>query len=196
MKYRQERREPIMTLELADARALKETIEFGPQHERMSTSAYREKVEAGIRLLVAQNPVLQRIQRGEDVSEAELQELANFLRDHDPHVTEELLQKIYDNRVASFLSLVRHVLGLEEIEGWTTSVTRRFDEFVAEHPTLSTIQLKFIQTLRTFVLQTRRLEKRHLVEQPFTQIHPKGIRGVFREDEIEEILTFTEELIA
>ena len=30
MKYREESREPIMTLELADGRALKETIEFGP----------------------------------------------------------------------------------------------------------------------------------------------------------------------
>jgi type I restriction enzyme R subunit len=196
MKYRQERRDPIMTLELADARALKETVEFGPQHERLSTAAYRERVEAAVRTLVAQNPVLQKIQRGEDVDEAELEELAVFLRDHDPHVTEELLQKIYENRAVSFLQLVRHVLGLEQVESWSTTVSRRFDEFVAQHPTLTTLQLRFVQTLRTFILQTRHLEKRHLVEQPFTQIHPKGIRGVFKEEEIEEILGFAGELIA
>ncbi len=47
--------------------AVKETVEFGPQNERMSLSVYWEKVEAYVRALVAENPVLQRIQRGESI---------------------------------------------------------------------------------------------------------------------------------
>ena len=114
----------------------------------------------------------------------------------DPYVTEDLLQRIYDNRAAGFLDFMRHVLGLEVVESWSTTVSREFDDFIAEHNTYSSLQIRFLQTLRTFILQTRRLEKRHLVESPFTQIHPKGIRGVFSEAEITEILQFGESLVA
>ncbi len=198
MKYRQRRTEPIMELDLRDLTVLKERIEFGPKRDPMSVSAYRERVEEYIRNLVAHNPVLQKIQAGEEIGEGgeELQELAELLQRDDPYVTENLLQRIYDNWAASFLDFMRHVLGLEVVESWTTTVSREFDRFIAEHNTFSSLQIRFLQTLRTFILQTRRLEKRHLVESPFTQLHPRGIRGVFTESEIDEILEFSQRLVA
>lgn len=41
-----------------------------------------------------------------------------------------------------------------------------------------------------------RVERRDLVESPFTQLHPDGVRGVFATREIEEILEFTSDLAA
>ena len=196
MKYRQRRTDPIMELELRDLTVLKEHIEFGPKHDRMSVAAYRERVEEYVRNLVAENLVLQKIQAGEEIGEEELRELAELLQRDDPHVTEDLLRRIYDNRAATFLDFMRHVLGLEVVESLTTTVSREFDRFIAEHNTYSSLQIRFLQTLRTFILQTRRLEKRQLVESPFTQIHPNGIRGIFSEPEIEEILEFSGRLVA
>jgi len=40
------------------------------------------------------------------------------------------------------------------------------------------------------------LTKKNLIESPFTLLHPEGIRGVFNPKEIEEILIFTDKLIA
>ena len=40
------------------------------------------------------------------------------------------------------------------------------------------------------------LSKRNLIESPFTMLHPEGIRGVFKQNEIEEILILTEKLLA
>ncbi len=40
------------------------------------------------------------------------------------------------------------------------------------------------------------VEKRDLIQSPFTIIHPQGIRGVFSPGEINEILTLTEHLAA
>ncbi len=190
MKYRQRHRDPILKLDLEDAVVLKEYIEFGPEHERLSTAAYRERVETYIRTLVAENPVLQKIQRGEEVSETELRELASLLRGQDPYITEEQLRQVYDARTANFLQLLRHVLGLELVESWSAEITRAFDDFIGRHNDYSALQIRFIQTLRTFILQTGLVEKSHLIERPFTQIHPQGIRGVFRPAEIEEILQF------
>ncbi len=196
MRFRQRRRDAIMRLDVADLIAIKELVEFGPSHERLSTAAYRERVEKAVRDLVAVNPVLQRIQAGEPVTEADIEELASVLRAGDPWVTEELLRKIYDNRMARFEQFMRHILGLEMLESWPAMVTREFDAFIAAHSTLSAIQIRFLQTLRTFVLQTRRLEKRNLVEAPFTQIHPDGVRGVFRPGEIDELMTLAGRLVA
>ena len=196
MKYRQRRTDPIMKLHLRDLTVLKEQIEFGPKHDRLSVAAYRERVEQYVQDLVAENPVLQKIQGGEEITEEELHDLAELLRSQDPYVTEDLLRRIYDNRAAQFLDFMRHILGLEVVESWTTTVNGEFDRFIREHNTLSSIQIRFLQTLRTFILQTGRLEKRHLVESPFTQVHPKGVRGVFTDTEIDEILEFSQRLVA
>jgi len=58
------------------------------------------------------------------------------------------------------------------------------------------MQIRFLQTLRTFILQTGGIAKQDLIAAPFTQIHPKGIRGVFQTAEIKEILDFTTRLVA
>ena len=196
MQYRQQRRDPMMHLNIGDLVAAKEWVEFGPEHERLTSSTYREKVEAYIRELVDANPVLQKIRAGEPVTEAELQELAAILKEHDPYVTEDLLRKVYDHRTARFVQFIRHILGLERLESWSTTVTRAFDEFIAEHNGMTSLQIRFVQTLETFILQTGKIEKQDLIDAPFTQIHPQGIRGVFPPAQIEEILQFVNRLAA
>ena len=70
------------------------------------------------------------------------------------------------------------------------------DEFIAEHTTLTSLQIRFLQTLRNFIIQTGKLEKKDLIQAPFTQIHPMGVRGVFDKQQIEEIMKLAEILTA
>ncbi len=196
MRFRQRRLEPIMRLDLDDLLATKEWVEVGPQHERMTSSAYRERVEAYVRELAAANPVVARIRAGETVSEEELRRLAALLERHDPGITVDRLRKVYDHRRAGFLELMRHVLGVERLDTWAETVTRAFDDFVVRHTTLTSLQIRFLQTLKTFILQTGKLDKEDLVNAPFTQIHPRGIRGVFAPPEIEEVVELARRLVA
>lgn len=196
MKYRQERPGTLLHLDIEDLTVIKETVEFGPAHERLSTHVYRARVEAFIRGLIDANPVLQKLQAGEAVSEAEVRELAVLLERQDPYVTEDLLRRVYDHKTARFLQFIRHILGLEPLASWSETVTRAFDRFIAEHNTFSEMQIRFLQTLRTFILQTGKVERRHLIGAPFTQIHPQGIRGVFQPQQIDEILALAEQLVA
>lgn len=196
MSKRDERSPDPMKLDLADVVALKEGIEFGPSNERMSRSAYRAKVETYVKTLVAENPVLQAIQRGEAVSDADVEALADLLARHDLSVTAERLRIIYDNKRAVFIQFIRHILGLEQLENWTVEVTKKFDQFIAGHSDYSSLQIRFLQTLRTFVLEARAVERQHLIDPPFTNLHPKGIRGVFSQGEIDEILAFAAKLVA
>ncbi len=196
MRFRQHRIDGMVHLDIADLTAVKEWVEFGPGHERLTSRAYRERVEACVRALVAENPVLQRIRDGSPVTEAEIATLADFLRERDPYVTEDLLRKVYDHRKARFAQFMRHILGVEPLVPWSEHVTGAFDAFIAEHSDLTTLQIRFLQTLRTFILQTGGVSRPDLIKEPFTQIHPNGIRGVFRPQEVEEILDFTGRLVA
>ncbi|MBF0405868.1 MAG: DEAD/DEAH box helicase family protein [Candidatus Riflebacteria bacterium] len=71
-----------------------------------------------------------------------------------------------------------------------------FDAFIREHSNLNSRQLEFLRLLKEFMLDREKIERRDLIQSPFTVIHPQGIRGVFSPSEIEEILKRTEALAA
>jgi type I restriction enzyme R subunit len=196
MRFRQQRPGAMVSLNLADITAIHERVVVGPDGRDMPIVAYRQRVEATIRRLLSENPVLQRLQAGEEVSEGDLRELAELLGRQDPGMDEGKLRKVYDVRQASFVRLIRHVLGIEPLERWSTFVTREFEDFIAEHTTYSALQIRFLQTMRTFILRRGGVERRDLVDSPFTQLHPQGIRGVFPAREIDEVVGFAQGLVA
>lgn len=63
-------------------------------------------------------------------------------------------------------------------------------------PVINSRQLEFLSLLKDFIIEREKVEKRDLIQSPFTILHPQGIRGVFRPKEIDEILQFTEKLAA
>jgi type I restriction enzyme R subunit len=183
-------------LDLRDEVHEKRYIEFGPEHERLTVKKYRERVEAIIKEMVASDFVLQKLQIGINITEAEVEQLANILESRDPWVTEKLLQHVYDNKRAKFIQFIKFILGTEELKSFTQEVTEAFTAFIAEHNTYSEQQIQFLLTLQTFILRKGTIEKKDLVKEPFTKISPDGIIGIFKQKEIEEILKFAEQLVA
>lgn len=179
-----------------DELVAKEMVEFGPQNEAVSITRYKEMVEEKIRELTESNPILQKIISGNAITEKEVETLAQELHEENPHITIGLLQRVYQNRKAKFLQFIKHILGLEELETFTESVASAFDNFITEHNYLSSRQLQFLDILKKYILEKGNLEKKNLIESPFTMIHPEGIRGVFSPKEINEILQLTNKLLA
>ena len=87
---------------IADQILIRDTVEFGPEMERSTTAEYRRKVEESVKNLLATNEVLQKLKRGEELDEYDVESLTKLLRSQDPYVTEELLQRVYDNHTANF----------------------------------------------------------------------------------------------
>jgi type I restriction enzyme R subunit len=189
MKFRgpREKRNILLT-DLQDLLVQKDYIEFGPKHERLTTNQYRLKVEDFIKELVKTNSALQKLSAGQDLTEEEIVELAKILEEHYPNITEYILREVYDNRSAHFIQFIKHILGIEPLATFTETVSLAFDEFIRAHNNYGQIQIQFLMTLKSFVLQKGAVEKRDLVSAPFTQIHPQGIRGIFKPNEIEEII--------
>lgn len=197
MKFREQMTGPgPVNLDLTDVLHNKERVEFGPQHEAVSISRYREMVETLIAELTEHNPVLLKIKNGEAVSTDEADQLAELLHEEHPHITEDLLRQVYKNRKARFIQFIRHILGLEKLQSFPDEVNAAFEQFIRAHTTLSSRQLEFLNLLKNFIIDREKVEKKDLINAPFTVIHPQGIRGVFSPSEINEILQLTERLAA
>ena len=174
----------------------KEYVEFGPQHEALSIAKYRELVEQKVNELVSSNPLLQKIKEGKEITVLEAEQLAEELHNEHPHITIDLLRRVYNHRKAQLVQFIKHILGIEILESFNETVAKAFDDFIAKHSYLSSRQLQFMDLLRNFIVEKGELQKRNLTASPFTLIHPQGILGVFNPNEIDEIIKFTEKLVA
>ncbi len=181
---------------LKDFVSEKEFIEFGPEHQALSVAKYRELVEQKVNELISANPILQKLKEGMEISEAESEQLAEELHNEHPHITIDLLRRVYNHRKAVFVQFIKHILGIEILQSFPETVSKSFDNFITEHSYLTSRQLQFLDLLRKFIIENEELTRKNLIESPFTLLHPEGIRGVFNPKEIDEILKFTEKLIA
>ena len=186
----------IEKLNLQDMLFSKEYVEFGPQHAALSISKYRELVEQRIKELTNKNPILTKLKNGVEISEEEVEILVSQLHDEHPHITLDLLRRVYNHRRADFVRFIKHILGVKKLESFPETVGKAFDAFIAEHSYISSRQLSFLNLLRDFILDHGELQKRDLIQSPFTMLHPEGIRGVFNPKEIEEILSLTQRVLA
>ncbi|WP_434608501.1 DEAD/DEAH box helicase family protein [Pseudomonas sp. D2-30] len=197
MKFREQSSGQEQThLDLVDELHKKERVEFGPQHEAVSITRYREMVELLIAELTEHNLVLQKIKNGETVSADETSQLAELLHEEHPHITEDLMRQVYKNRKARLIQFIRHILGIEVLKSFPDEVSAAFDQFIRAHTNLNSRQLEFLILLKNFIVEREKVEKKDLISAPFTVIHPQGIRGVFNPTEINEILRLTERLAA
>lgn len=174
----------------------KEYVEFGPQHASMRIEEYRKLVEEKVNALVLSNPLLQKLKEGNPLTEIEAEQLAEELFNENPHITIELLRKVYNHRKAQLVQFLKHILGIEILESFPETVSKSFEQFITEHNYLNTRQLDFLNLLQSFLIEKGDVEKRDLINAPFTRIHPDGIRGVFSIKEIEEIISFIQKLAA
>jgi type I restriction enzyme R subunit len=181
---------------LKDFVSEKEFIEFGPQHEALSVAKYRELVEKKINELVSGSPILQKLKLGQEITADEAEQLAEDLHNEHPHITIDLLRKVYNHRKAALVQFIKHILGIEQLETFSETVTKAFDAFIARHSYLTSRQLQFLDLLKKFVLEKGDVSKRNLIESPFTMLHPEGIRGIFNQKEIDEILLLAQKLVA
>jgi len=198
MKFREQNMggtDPVH-LDLTDILHNKERVEFGPQNEAVSVSRYREMVESLIAELTETNPILQKVKHGQYINPGEANELADLLHAEHPHITEDLLRQAYKNRKAHFIQFIRHILGIEILKSFPETVSEAFEQFIQQHTNLSSRQLEFLNLLKNFIVDREKVEKRDLINAPFTVLHPQGIRGVFSPGEISEILSMTERLAA
>ena len=194
MRFRERRRAQVIELNLPDEIARRRWIIYGPSGEGAFADSYREQVEAQIRDLAQQHPTMQRLKRGQTLSDDDVERLADTLNRPDTYITQEVLQQVYEKPGATIVDFVRHVLGLSRLTRREDDVRAAFDDFLAAHAHFTATQIIFLRALRAAVLRQQRITAADLERPPFSRIGQ--LHQLFNQDEVAEILDFANRLAA
>jgi type I restriction enzyme R subunit len=196
MRFRN-RRPPdtFVRLSLADPIQRRHWIIFGPSGEGAFADTYRAQVEALVKDLAGNNPALQRLQRGEELSANDIEAIAAALNSPDLFVTEERLREAYHQPKANLADFLRHILNVARLPSHEESISHAFDEWVRQHPQLTATQLMFVRTLRKAVMQKAKISSLDALRKPpFSTIGDP--EQLFKKPELSELFELIDAIAA
>jgi len=167
MRFRNRRPPGIFVkLTLPDQIRRRHWIIYGPSGEGSFADTYRAQVEAMVKNLAGDNPALQRLKRGEELSYEDFEAISAALNGPDLFVTEERLREAYHQPKASLADFLRHILNIAMLPSREESISKAFDEWVCHHPHLTATQLMFVRTLRKAVMQKAQITSVDALRKP------------------------------
>ena len=158
---------------------------------------YRDRVQRKVMALLQYNPTLAALARGQPVSDLELLELEQVLRQElgapDIQLTSGNIHRAYAVRVGCLIEFLRKLLEMEDIPDYADIVRRQFQTFIAAH-SFNANQILFLRTLQSVLGQKHRVTWADLSAQPFTNLGADAIGRWFTFDQADEIMAFAETL--
>src|SRR5207302_4481230 len=130
--------------------------------EGLQLAAYRNRVEKVLRTLFETNETLQRIKRGQPVSETDLEALTSLVLTQDPMLDLKDLVEYYPDCAGQLDRAIRSIIGLD-----AAAVHLQFTSFVQQHPTLNSAQIRFLDLLQNHIAKYGSIEVARLYEPPF-----------------------------
>jgi type I restriction enzyme R subunit len=148
---------------------------------------YRQLVEETLEKLFDSSPALQKIRRGEPVSERDLDTLISLVLTQNQDVNLTLLREFFPESAPPLDFIIRTIVGMEP-----EAVERRFAAFARKFAENSR-QTHFLRLLKNHIQKYGAITVEKLYEEPFTTIDSNGLDGVFAEEaQIDELITILE----
>jgi type I restriction enzyme R subunit len=199
MRYRRERPNAFLTLDLPDYVESRGYITLVGSGERVFVQDYRKRVEDAILAVVDEHPAIKAIIAGREASDDELLDLERCLRHQlgeTPYeLTEENVRRAYGIRVTSLSGFVRDLLALP-LPSYEGAVVREFDKFISLH-NYNADQIRFLRAIQSVLLQRKRpLNVADLYEGVFLSFGRNAADRFFTEGQLKEVLDFTDRIAA
>jgi len=183
-----EPRETIV-LDMDDVIQKRELIEFGPDARQEYVKVYMERVEGRIKKLAGEHPTIGKIKRDEILTESDLRELEETLNSPELYVTEDTLQKAYDQSKGTLVQFIKNILGLYKFPDPEARIRDVFQTYIIENnKQYNADQLHFIRTIQTFFTMKRHIEYVELFEAPFTNFGINAPLPMFTEHELKDFI--------
>ncbi len=200
MKYRREKENVFVSLDLQDFIISRGYITLSEGGEHIYVEEYKNRVESRVSEIVATHPTIQAIREGLEVSNEQLIELERTLRKElgveDVQLSTDNIRKAYGWRVNSFLGFMRYLLNLESLPNYDTVVTRKFEEFIIEHH-YNGEQINFLRAIQSDFLRKNKLEMIDLYDTPsIVRFGQNAVDRLFTEQDKAKILQFTRKIAA
>lgn len=144
---------------------------------------YRRRVKEILDTMVQANVTLQKIQQGHAVQSHELTSLTSTILTSHPGVSLDVLNEFYGRTATQLDITIRELIGID-----SQAVENHFKHFLHAHPQLTAKQVKFINLLKNYISQHGSIKIDTLYEAPFTGISHEGIDGVFRSEDVDDLI--------
>ena len=131
------------------------------------------------------NITISRIRKGEKITQEELASLENILFT-DKVQKEKLIQEVGEN--FNLVSFIISLMGISK-----EKVDQAFAEFINKYQ-LSSVQIEFLNTIKTFLTTNGKLDPKKLFEDPFRSYHVLGVDGVFNEKQADDLFRIVGEM--
>jgi type I restriction enzyme, R subunit len=168
---------PPKVIDIDEDPALVERRSHRVRLEGLELAAYRIRVEKVLKGLFETNETLQRIKRGQAVSQTDLEALTSLVLIQDPALDLHDLIDYYPDCAGHLDQAIRGIIGLD-----AEAVHERFTTFVRQHPTLTPSQIRFLSLLQNHIAKYGSIEVARLYEPPFTTLHTDSIDGLFPDE--------------
>ncbi|NYS60702.1 DEAD/DEAH box helicase family protein [Vreelandella salicampi] len=145
---------------------------------------YRRRLKGILDKMLADNPILQKIHNGETIAESDLKSLTSTILTTNPGVSLDVLNEFYGRTADQLDVTVREIIGLDP-----QAVEEHFKQFLHAHPTLTAQQVRFMNLLKNYIAQYGSIVVETLYDAPFTSVSHEGIDGVFKPDDVGELIT-------
>lgn len=144
---------------------------------------YRRRLKAILDTMIAANPTLQKIRRGEAIADAELKTLTSTILTSHPGVSLEVLNDFYGRKAEQLQLTVRQLIGLD-----AQSVEDHFKAFLHAHSSLTAQQVRFMNLLKNYISEHGSITIDKLYEAPFDSVSHEGIDGVFQTTDVDSLI--------
>lgn len=144
---------------------------------------YRRRLKDILDGMLAANPTLQKIHKGEPIAETELKTLTSTILTSHPGVSLEVLNEFYGRTADQLHLTVREIIGLD-----AQAIEEHFKSFLHAHPSLTAQQVRFMNLLKNYIAQHGSIVVEKLYEPPFDSVSHEGVDGVFTPSDITELV--------
>ncbi len=199
MKYKREKPSLVIELGLDDVIDSRKWVIAKKEGQKVMVEEYRKRIEEKIEQLAQQHPTIQRLKQGEALNIDDLisleQTLETELTTDDFNLNDDNMLKAFGVRVGSLVDFLKHILKLTTLPTYEQVVRKAFDAFILEHH-YNADQTKFLRTVQSVFLQTRKLEMADLYEPPFSNFGMNAVEKLFTNEDVKEIIQLTKRLVA
>lgn len=185
MKYKQPEPRPMITLDIDDMIQRRSLIEYGPKPSQEYVNTYVQKVEKRIKSLAEQHPTIQKIKRDEVITEDDLRYLEGTLNGPELYITEEVLQRAYQQHRGTLVQFIKKVLGSYEFPDPKKRIEDAFKTFMIEKNYLNADQVNYLRTIQTVFMKKHHIDYRDVLEPPFTNF---GVNSPIPSDDLTEVI--------
>ena len=160
---------------------------------------YRQRVEAKVLEIFETHPTITAIRNGEAVTDLQLVALWRTLRQElcgkNVQLSESNIRKTFNLKVNSLLAFLGELFEIEALPDYQEVVRRNFKQFIQERQ-FNANQIRFLRAVQNVFLKNRRLEVAELYEEPLDRFGEDAVERWFTENEMDELIEFTEQFAA